>query len=130
MITPDDIAACQADQLTAMWDRCVIRQADSWVGETLTEGVIAWQWDNADQIPCRVAADDTQPRLAVVGGETVINTTLIVTLPVAICPTENQVITVIAAAIDPGLAGRRFDVKTFDPSTFATARRVRCTEHT
>ena len=130
MITPEDLAGCQQDQLGAMWDRCVIRQPDSWLDEVLTEGAVAWTWQGQSEIPCRVAIDDTQPRATIIGGETVILTTLVVTMPVQVCPTEDQVVTILTGAIDPHLAGQRFDVKTSDPSTFLTARRVRCVRHT
>lgn len=129
MITPADIAACQDDQLSAMWDRCTIRNPDGWEGEVKVEGAIAWQWNGEDQIPCRIAVDNTQPRTVVIGGEAVMVTHLIVTLPVSIFPVENQIITVTSSVTDPSLAGAEFDVLAADPATFATARRVRCIRH-
>jgi hypothetical protein len=129
MITPDDLADCQEDQLSAMWDRCIIRQPDSWQDEILAEGTVAWKWLGHDEIPCRVAVDDTQPRTVVIGGETVMVTNIVVTVPVSICPTDGQVITILSSLADPHLAGSRFDVKKAEPSTFLTARRVRCMEH-
>lgn len=129
MITPDDIAACQADQLDAMWDRCTIRQPDSWTNEVLTEGAVAWQWNGGDEIPCRVAVDDTQPRTVVAGGQDLTVVRLVITLPVPVCPITDQVITVVSSLVDPTLAGRRFDVTSSDPSTYVTARRVHCIEH-
>lgn len=129
MITPADVAACQADQLSAMWDRCIIRHPDSWAGEVRTEGAIAWSYLGLDEIPCRVTVDNTQPRTVTVGGETMLVTSLIITLPVAVAPVEGQVITVLSAAMDPALVGGRFDVQGSDVSTFVTARRVRCIQH-
>lgn len=129
MITPDDLAGCQDDQLSAMWDRCVIRQPDSWVGEVLSEGAVAWNWRGDDEIPCRIAVDDTQPDTVVAGGEPLTVVRLVVTLPTAICPFTDQVVTVLSSLVDPHLAGRRFDVTSSDVATFLTARRVHCIEH-
>mgnify|MGYP000914531404 CR=1 FL=1 len=129
MITPDDLADCQEDQLSAMWDRCIIRQPDSWQGEVLTEGPVAWSWLGHDEIPCRVAIDDTQPRLVAAGDQDLTVVRLVVTLPVAVCPTTNQVLTVVSSAQDPHMVGRRFDVTSSDVATFVTARRTHCIEH-
>lgn len=129
MITPDDLAACQDDQLGAMWDRCIIRDADTYVGEVLTAGPVAWSYLGHDEIPCRVAVDDTQARIIPAGDQDLTVVRIIVTLPIVIVPVTNQVITIVSALIDPGLAGRRFDVTYNDFSTFITARRTHCIEH-
>ena len=128
MLTPEDIAGCQTDQLAALWDRCTIRQPDSWAGETRTEGAIGWTWLNDPLIPCRVATVNTQPATIPAGGETVMLTRIMVTLPPGVCPTEDQVITITTASIDGSLVGRRFVVRHAEPSTFLTARRVACVE--
>ena len=129
MITIDDLADCQADQLSAMWDRCIIREKDSWAGEVLTPGPVAWRYQAQDAIPCRVAPADNQATTIVAGDQDLTVTRLVVTLPVDVSPVTDQVITVTACVADPLLVGRRFDVTHSDFSTFLTARRTHCTEH-
>lgn len=112
-----------------MIDRCEIRERDSWATETLQPGPIAHTYRGSDQIPCRVEVDARQPRTAVVGGETVTLTTLTVTMPLEVCPVEDQVVTIMSARIDQALVGRRYDVKVADAETYALERRVLIVEH-
>jgi len=127
----DDIAQAlpelRAQAESMMWDRCEIRGADSWVGETRQPGQIAWSYLGLDAIPCRVTVDGNQPRTAMVGGQEVTLSRLVVKLPLAVCPTEDQILTILSAATDPSLIGRRFDVGTADVATYQ--RRVSCTEN-
>ena len=128
MITAQDLAMCQNTQLDAMLDRCVIRNADSWDGEVRVPGAVVWQWNGQDEIPCRIARENSaQPDTTTVGGEDVLVTRIVVTVPVAIQPIEGQVITVVSSLMDS--AGAVFDVVRADPGTFLTARRVHCIEH-
>ncbi len=93
----EDITAAlpmlQAEALTMMTDRCIIRDPGAWVDEVFTEGPVAWQYDGADEIPCRVKIDNTEPRTVVIGGQAVLLVRLQVSLPIDICPTEKQIIT-------------------------------------
>lgn len=111
-------------------DRCVIREPDSWAGETLTEGGIAWQYGGLDEIPCRIQVDESQPLTTAVGGQEMQATRLIIALPIGIEPTDKQVITIAAATSDPSLVGLRYDVQAHESTTYTTDRRVRCTLRT
>ena len=127
----DDVARAlpefRAQAESMMWDSCEIRAADSWVGETRQPGAIAWSYLGEDAIPCRVTVDGNQPRSAIIGGQEVTLSRLVVKLSLDVRPTENQVLTVLSAATDPSLVGRRFDVGTADVATYQ--RRVSCTEN-
>lgn len=118
---------CQNTQLDAMPDRCVIRNADSWDGEVRVPGTVGWRWNGQDEIPCRVARENSASDTTTVGGEDVLVTRIVVTVPVAIRPIEGQVITVVSSPMDS--VGAVFDVVRSDPGTFLTARRVHCIEH-
>lgn len=128
MLTTAELIEAQELQLAAMPDRCVIRDPDVWVGEALTEGPVAWTYLGQDEIPCRIAVDDTQSRIVVAGEQDLTVVRLVVTLPIPVCPTSKQVVTVTAST-DPALTGRRFDVTSSDVSTYVTARRTHCIEH-
>lgn len=128
-LTAADIASCQADQLDSMWDTCIIRDPDTWVDEQLTEGAVAWTYLGQQEIPCRVAIDDTQPHGVVVGEQDLTVVRLIITMPTTVCPTTNQVVTIVSTVIDPHMAGHRFDVAYSDFATYLTARRVHCIDH-
>lgn len=124
-----NLAGHQRRARSRMLDRCEIREPDSWAGETVQEGVIAHTYRGGSQIPCRVRVDDTDPRTMVVGGETVTVTKLRVMLPLDVCPSVGQVITINAARIDSALAERRFDVDVADVGSQVIERRVLCSEH-
>lgn len=119
----------RAEALSVMRDRCVIREPDAWAGETRTEGPIAWHYEGSDQIPCRVRVDDQQPRWDTVGGERTILLEIAILVPIDVCPTKNQVVTVVSAEHDPHTVGLRFDVVAASLRTHAAKRRVTCVEH-
>lgn len=119
----------RAQALSLMVDRCVIREPDSWAGEVLTEGDVAWQHAGSDEIPCRIRMDNTEPKTVVVGGEVQTIVRLTVSLPMDVCPVVDQIITVVSSVQDASLAGRRFDVLAAGVGSHVTARRVSCQEH-
>jgi hypothetical protein len=119
----------QSAALSRMTDRCIIREPDSWVGEVLTAGAVAWQYAGVDEIPCRIKMDNTEPKTVVVGGEVETIVRLTVALPLEVCPVVGQIITVVWSAQDPSLVGRMFDVLAAGVGSQVTARRVSCQEH-
>ena len=133
MTLGQDIAAAlpelRAHALSMMTDRCIIREPDAWPDEVLTEGTVAWMYAGTEQLPCRIKTTDTMPQTVTVGGQTVPTLRLRVSLPIEIVPVKDQVVTIISAAADPALAGRRFDVQISEVGSQLTARRVWCQEH-
>lgn len=129
-----DLAGHRRRARTLMTDRCIIREPDSWIGETRTEGQIAWRHDDQIEIPCRVKIGENQQAgatttEATIGDEKVQLVRLTVSLPIDICPLENQVVTILSARCDPALVGRRFDVVSPIVGSQITARRISCLEH-
>lgn len=124
-----DLAGHRRRARSLMTDRCVIREPDAWIGEAFTEGPVAWRHEDEDEIPCRIKIDGYQPQETTVGGEGRQLMRLTVSLPVDICPTKDQVITVVVAKADLSLVGRRFDVLLGNIGSQITARRVSCLEH-
>lgn len=124
----DDIAAelprmRQAAE-SLMMDRCTIREADSWISEELTEGAVV-----AENVPCRIKVDNTEPRTVVVGGEVTHITRLTVSMPTTYRPLVGHVITVDSSVFDSSLPGRRFDVIDAEYGSQVTSRRMSCQEH-
>lgn len=75
--------------------------------------------------PCKVTSRDNADRQVEAGAETVSLWPVVVSVPMTVVGVEvDDVVTVTASALDPGLVGARFRVRQVPSGSFLTARRL------
>lgn len=134
MLTPAELAACQADQLASMTGTCEIRLNDvttldpSGVEVTVDGQVAAW-WQSSTVVPCRVATaggDIAGVSIATVGEQRVATRQVVVTVPVDVVPVPDRMLVKVLTCPDPRWVGRKLPIVGVAGSTYPTARRLVC----
>lgn len=107
-----------------MLDLCTVQRVVGTVTDDLT-GAVTPVYEQAYSGRCKVQTFEPHERNPEVGGATVTVQRYSVHVPVgAFEPEVGQVVTIVAAALDPHLAGRSFRVAALLHKTAATAYRL------